>query len=181
MPDIDHKLHELLNKELYKDAFLLAHDVHTLYARRTLAFLYQYGYGVDKNIEKAINILQQLTDESYPSSAYDLGLIYIHQKKDAKSALQFFLRDEDNPSASYWISQIYDGFLNHEIDQDKRLHYLNKSAKLGHVFAKRELLLEKFKHEGWIGLIKSKCIKIFILLEIFKASKNIKKLDDIIY
>ncbi len=179
MSNIDDKIHELVSKELYKDVFLLVRDVHTPYARRTLAYLYQYGYGIDKDIEKAINILHRLTDEAYPRSAYDLGLIYIHNKRDSKRALQYFLMDEDNPSASYWISQIYGGFLNNEVDQGKRFDYLKKAASLGHIFAKRDLMLEKFKDEGWVGFIKSKCIKIFILLDIFKTNRKLD--DDIMY
>jgi len=83
---------EAFKHKNYKKSFEMFSKIKSPKAYYYLAKHYYYGYGVKKNINKALKYAQIACNENEPNSCNGAGWIYQHDKKDLDVALSYFLR-----------------------------------------------------------------------------------------
>lgn len=115
-------------------------------AKIQLAYMYQKGLGGSADFEKAEKIYLDLIGKGRVDIAYDLATLYL-SLSDIKSALYYFevASTTGNPSASYWVSQLYYGYKGGLKNEVSYFKYLDKAADEGHLFAKRDLARSKYQ------------------------------------
>lgn len=78
-------------------------------SRNNLAILYQNGYGVKKNLEKAIELFELSAKENDDFALNRLGMIYLTEKKDGQKAKYYFEKSSllGNSDSSYNLAFLY--------------------------------------------------------------------------
>jgi len=76
----------------YKKSFEMFSKIKSPKAYYYLAKQYYYGYGVKKDINKALKYAQIACNKNEPNGCNGAGWIYQHDKKDLDVALSYFLR-----------------------------------------------------------------------------------------
>ncbi|WP_295796782.1 tetratricopeptide repeat protein [uncultured Treponema sp.] len=102
-----------------------------------LARCYESGYGVEKNIKKAIRLYCEILSIEilYPEHYnFDEALHIIKDYKD----LEYIENCIDSPVVFYYLSQEFIGF-DKEQNPEKYIHFLKKSAEMGYDKAQYEL------------------------------------------
>lgn len=120
-------------------------------AQRKLAYLYENGIGVEQNYQQAANWYLQAAEREDEYSQYSLGILYDEGwgvKQDEREAFKWFLlaADKGHPYAQYEVGLHYfNGFIyayddvDDDVDYDKAISWLKKSAIQGVVEAQYEL------------------------------------------
>lgn len=137
---------ELLQKGDYVLARSIFERLSLDDAKIQLAYMYQMGLGGSVDFEKSEEIYLDLMGKGRVDIAYDLAALYL-RVDNTKNALHYFevSSSTGNPSASYWVSQLYSGYKGSVENEVFYLKYLAKAAEEGHLFAKRDLARLKYK------------------------------------
>ena len=167
------KAFDLLQAGDYVQASEIFESIGTDDAKHQLAYIYRVGLGGEPRIEDSICLYRYLADKGNMIAAYDLGSMLLSLNRPDEATIFLILASgHGNSSASYWLSQIYEGYKGAKIDAIQHIYYLKKSAQQGHLFAKRDILknkynlshsiLEKIKYKLLLSYVKWKSTKIIL-------------------
>ena len=113
-----------------------------------LGWMCAQGLGGPENLKEAEYHYRRLADTGDPDGKYFLAAT-LHARRDYHSAVSLYQEaaDAGNASAAFWTYSLYRNDLPQEVDSEKKAQeYLLKAARLGHIFAKRDLLIQEFTH-----------------------------------
>lgn len=115
-------------------------------AQLQLGYLYQEGLGGEANKEKSQEIFQVLADANDPQGSYFLAKLLLSSQKFPE-AVNYFEKSArlGHVSGAYWAAALHGGLHEYPTDIQKRRFFLENAAKLGHIYAKRDLALEDAK------------------------------------
>jgi TPR repeat protein len=125
-------------------------------AQLQLAYLYQTGQGGPKDIEKAQEIYQLLSNSGSANAIYYLASIFL-EKRQLRKALDCFERSANfnHVSGAYWAAALHGGLHGNPRNEQKHLFFLNKAASLGHIFALRDQAIVEMQNarniSDWCG------------------------------
>jgi TPR repeat protein len=168
------KAFDLLNNGRYVQARELFEHLETDDAKIQLAYMYRLGLGGEPRLEASIQLYRDLVEKGNIIVAYDLASLLLSLNRSEEALFFFTLASEQgNSSATYWAAQICDGYKGANPDSSLYMHYLNKAAKQGHLFAQRDILKKKYLQSGSF-IERLKCKFLMILIK-WKSSKIIFK------
>lgn len=161
------KAYKLIQGKSYQDGLSILFEIQydNADAKFLLAYFYEVGIEnlLDKNLNQAIEIYQELISLKQNKALYNLGMLFLRsaQYEDAETYLKKSSAS-GNCSASYWLYRIYSENIFNEIEMNK---YLEISNNQGHLQAKRDFLIKKRNNEESI-LKKIKLTLQIIILKI---------------
>lgn len=110
-----------------------------LWAYRNLAYCYQYGEGVEKNKQKALELYQVLAAKGTSEDKCALGYFCEREMKNGTEAVRWYMeasKDPENSKALYYLAKLYqDGGAGIDVNLELALDYFEQAAKLGHEMA----------------------------------------------
>lgn len=117
-------------------------------AQLILAGMYQEGRGVDKDLDVARTWYSRAAESGSPDGAYHLGLLLRSQGR-YQEALASFEKAAAHGSAAalYRLGRMFLLGQGVRADRQQAYDYLEKAAKLGHPFARRDVALRLIKGE----------------------------------
>jgi len=145
----------LLDDGKYEEAFeryrKLA-DAGSITAQLLVGWMYHAGQGVKQNLDEARRWYKKAADSNSAEGQFYLGGLYRseHQYEEAIAWLQKSVAQEYVP-ALYRLGRMHDIGEGVDLDKDKAYRYLEQAAKMGHLFARREVAVKMIKGRG--GLI----------------------------
>lgn len=172
------KAFDLLNNGNYVHAREIFEHIDTDDAKLQLAYMYRLGLGGEPKLEASIQLYRYLAEKGNVVAVYDLASLLLNLNRPDE-ALEFFsLASEqgNNSSASYWAAQICDGYKGANPDSALYLHYINKSAQQGHLFAQRDIFKANYLQSG--SFIERLKYKFLIICIKWKSSKILFKNPD---
>lgn len=119
-------------------------------AQLMVGWMYQVGRGVEQNVGEARRWYKRAADAGSPAAQFYLGLL--HRVEGAfPDALRGFeaAASQDYAPALYRLGRMYDVGEGAQIDRDKAYEYLARAARLGHLFAQREIAVKMIR--GQLG------------------------------
>jgi TPR repeat protein len=131
-----------LARELFERIVQQENRVH-LY----LGWMYDQGLGVTENSKQAEHHYRCLSEGNDVDGKYYLASL-LQKKGDLASAVALYeeAADLNQVSAAYWAYALRNGDSASLVDRDKADFYLRKAAKLGHLFAKRDLAIQEMRN-----------------------------------
>lgn len=132
---------ENYNHKDYKTAYEKLHICEVYPAcKNMLGFFYANGLYVDINKTQSIQYFQAAAEKKNVDAAFNLGTLYLHEKK-YKKALKYLqlAADQNHKEANYNIGLIYIYGLGVKKDYQRALDYMQTAKKLGYEKAKRPL------------------------------------------
>lgn len=101
-----------------------------------LGIAYQYGFGVNKDINKAIKYYRQSADQGNADAQYNLGLVYmcgIGVKEDMNEAIRYYKisADQGNADAQNKLGMVYEYGMGLEQDVNEAMTYYRAAANQG--------------------------------------------------
>ena len=125
---------------LWKEAGLKGHTRAQFY----LGTCYDFGLGVEKNIEEAFNWYLKAAKKGHMESQYNIGFCYLHGDyvaQNNKTAVYWYKKAaiKNDDRALYNLGLCYKNGTG--VTQSKRWakYYFFKASKFGHKLAKRQL------------------------------------------
>jgi len=120
---------EAFKHKNYKKSFEMFSKIKSPKAYYYLAKHYYYGYGVKKDINKALKYTQIACNEGEGNACYGVGWIYQHDKKDLDVALSYYIRAcrMNIAKACYGVGLIYQY---DKEDLDVALSYFLRACKM---------------------------------------------------
>ena len=154
------KARDLYNAKEYKSALKIWKenvDQGHPKSNHSIGWLYRKGYGVERDLNKAIQYYEKALSLGYANSGYALGYIYENGeadiKKDNKKMINYYLKAAElgNAWGNLRIGEFYrDGNKGLEQNDSKAISYLKKAAELGN--AKANALIGSYYDFGEYGL-----------------------------
>ena len=149
------------NYEKAFEWFLKSAQEGNKFAQYSLANLYYYSSGVEKDLSQAFLWYQKSSSQGQPYASYAVAQMYskgeyVCQNEDTsqryyKSALSGFLelesKDQADDNLYYKLGSMFKKGLGTDIDMDRAIGYFKRSAELGNKNAKRVLALEYISGE----------------------------------
>ena len=146
-----------------------------------LGWIYDQGLSAEgRNMAKAESHYRVLADDGDTDGAYYLGILYFRNGKCLES-IGWLERaaKQGHPSAAYWLYRIFMGDEADcviEIDSAKSQSFLMAAAKLGHVFAIRDLARTDLnERKGMLKLVtlaRYTCLRLKAAYLILKNSND---------
>lgn len=151
-----HEGERLYSSKEYKQAFSrfkTAADMGTVPAERVLGLCYENGWGVEKDIDKAILWFQKAADDGNFNAQRSIGLLYkngIGFQKDFRKAVDFFKKAAEAgvTDAQCNIAFCYINGEGIAKDASKAVYWWQKAAESGSAIAQMNLATCFFKGEG---------------------------------
>lgn len=156
------------NFPLAFESFQRAAKLGNLDAINNLGLCYEYGKGVEKNLEKAMIHYKQASDKLHPMALANQAILLVklnteQRKKDYKKAfkllqLSIYLEEDEHASTSgnkdafYYLGYLYENGFGVNTDPFLAFKNYKRAMKLGHVNAKTKVGLVMFN--GLEGVIK---------------------------
>ena len=110
-----------------------------------IGWMYQAGKGVKKSLKLAIHHLEIARGLGAEEANYYLGMA-LRENGDFSHALECLTKCVDtNPSAMYWAGSMYLHGEGITRDPVRAKELLERAAKAGHAFAKRDLALGRIR------------------------------------
>lgn len=129
--------------ETARKEFAAAAAVKDAQGVHLLASLYYQGHGVEKNLDRAVELFAAAAEKGYRASQANLGLMY--QKgdgveRDISKAISFYTAAgrQGDLQSTFNLGQIYRKGDGVEIDQKRAAVYYKYSAERGHIPAVNE-------------------------------------------
>ena len=139
-------VHALDAKNYGRARTLFASIVDNKEAQLQLGYLYQEGLGGEASSEKAQEIFQALADANDPQGSYFLAKVFLSSSRLPEAANYFEKSAQlGHVSGAYWAAALHGGLYGYATDIQKRRSFLELAAKLGHIYAKRDLALDDAK------------------------------------
>ena len=117
---------------------ILASDEGSAEAQFELAKLYETGLGVERNIDRALELYELSASADFPDALNDLGFLYFQGGtgniiRDQRKALDYFKRaaDLNQPQAMFNYAALIDDGLIDGTGPSDAAHYLYKSLRSG--------------------------------------------------
>ena len=117
------------------------------------------GGGISKDLGLACKWLEPVASQRYPPASYLLGAAYFQLKDYEKSIKCYESAGNSGYSAGFYqLSKMYQSGFGVEACVSRAKTYREKAAQDGHIFAQRELVLERFRYaktfseKVWAGI-----------------------------
>ena len=119
-----------------------------------LGWMYQFGMGTEKDVEKAEYWYERGAQAGLPEGHYRIGLMRLHTEKFTE-AVPFMERaaEAEYAPALFEMGRMYWFGKGVEADQAKAYGYCERAAALGHLFARRALAKRLLRGERGIWRI----------------------------
>ncbi len=116
---------------------------HPLY-KTILAKLYFKGFGLKENIEAALTLLKEATDQNYAGAFWELGNIYIEKNfhgNNVKDAMDYYEKagEKGFSTAWYYLGVIHRNGMTGKVDYDLAMKYYMKSAYMNNSIAQSQI------------------------------------------
>lgn len=112
-----------------------------------LAYLYQRGLGGPPANEKAQEMYRALAASGDREGMYFLASSLMEQRVLEESLRYFQMSAElGHVSAAYWSAALYNGLYGYPQDESRYRYFIELAAKLGHVFAQRDIARNDMKN-----------------------------------
>lgn len=136
--------------EAYQKYLELAHGGSKT-AQLMVGWMYQVGRGVEQNVGEARRWYKRAADAGSPAAQFRFGLLQ-RAEEAFREALPCFeaAASQDYAPALYRLGRMYDLGEGVQIDRDRAYDYLARAARLGHLFAQREIAVKMIR--GRLGL-----------------------------
>jgi uncharacterized protein len=111
-------------------------------AQLQLGYLYQEGLGGSTDKQKAKSLFQGLADISHAHGSYFLAKLLLTENQ-LNTAVEYFEKSAQlkHVSGTFWTAALYGGYHGYPVNSEKHRYFLTEAAKLGHIYAKRDLAL----------------------------------------
>lgn len=164
--------------ELYK-SILNSGGEYVPHAYRGLALIYEHGIGVEHDFGRAKELYLRAESEGGPTMSYYIGRL--HQKqREFKEAIECFKKVSDtNPSSAYWAYRHLSEDPSLQSYEGEAKEYLETAALLGHVHARKQLILGRLK--GWRGMLSLPGAGIEYVRLILQTRRAVKDGDHFLY
>lgn len=111
--------------------------------KHLLASMYYQGYGVEKDINKALKLFEQAANENYRPSIANLGVMYAHGdgvKQDYKKAHSYYLKAAKlgDTQSAFNLGQFYRKGAGVEKNNEQAAHWYKIAAERGYLPAQNE-------------------------------------------
>jgi TPR repeat protein len=115
-------------------------------AQFQLAYLLEQGWGGVRDPNRAREIYQSLADSGDVRAMYYLASLMLSQRR-LSEALYYFEESarREHVSAAYWAAELHNGAYGHARDEEKYVCFIERAARLGHIYAKRDDALRQMK------------------------------------
>lgn len=150
---------ELFDQGKYEDAFqkyIVLANAGSITAQLIIGWMYHSGLGVEKSLEEAQQWYQKAADANSSEGQFYLGTLY-RSKQQYLQAVEWLTKSaaQKYMPASYRLGKMYDIGEGVNKDHIKAYEYFEQAAKMGHLFAQREIAVKMLKgHLGTINIIK---------------------------
>lgn len=122
-------------------------------AQLHLGWMYQEGLGVQRNTDEACQWYKKAAESGSPLGQFYLGTFYAREKNYQQAVVTLSKAAAQNyMPAIYRLGQMYDVGEGVAPDRKKALEYIEQAAKMGHLFAQRDIAGRMIK--GDYGIIK---------------------------
>ena len=109
-------------------------------AQLHLGWMYQEGLGVQRNTDEACQWYKKAAESGSPPGQFYLGTFYAREKNYQQAVIMLSKAAAQNyMPAIYRLGQMYDAGEGVTLDRKKAIEYIEKAAKMGHLFAQREI------------------------------------------
>ena len=147
----------LINEERFKDAYELSLRMAkegSTSAQLILAWLYQFGKGVPRDLDKARYWYTSAVESNSPSAEFYLGLFYWNES-DFNQAIPWLEKAASHgyTTAAYHLARMYRHGIGAPRDIKLELKYVQQAAQGGHLFAKRDLAREMLQAKHGLSRI----------------------------
>lgn len=131
-------------------------DMNCPSGKNTLGYLYEIGYCVPQNQQKAFDLFKEAADENDPIAQYNMGRYHLNGivvKEDTIKGLMFLEKSamQGFPIAQYQLAFLYYGWNTIKKDVSKSIEWLTLAADQGVPTAQYDL--SKFYYYGESGEI----------------------------
>ena len=115
-----------------------------------LGWLYQYGKGVPKDLDRAIELYKFACSYDDIRGHFRLGSA-LKGRGDMNQARQYmeYAASKNDPSAAFWAY-----VLNKSKDTQKANNFLLQASQLGHALARRELAIQEMRKASSINALR---------------------------
>ncbi|MCA3176832.1 MAG: sel1 repeat family protein [Burkholderiales bacterium] len=105
-----------------------------------LAYLYQHGLGGLSESERAMEIYKILADTGDVQGMYYLASLLL-ERRQLDGAADYYQKSAElgHVSGAYWAAALHEGLYGHPRDDKKYQRFIQHAARLGHLFAKRDI------------------------------------------
>lgn len=113
-----------------------------------LGLLYLYGYGVEKDSEKAYNLFKSVSENDYPTLMTNLGYMYIigtHVTRDNNKAIELYklAAEHGEKNAASYLGSVYEYGFSVSKDIVKAIHYYKLSENYSKIKHRINILVEE--------------------------------------
>lgn len=125
-------------------------------AQIMIGWMYHSGSGVNQNLEEAERWYKKAAETNSPEGQFYLGTLY-RSKGKYLQAIEWLEKaaDQKYAPALYRLGKMYDNGEGANKNHDKAYGYFEEAAKMGHVFAQREVAVKMIKgHHGVLNILK---------------------------
>lgn len=129
-------------------------DLNCARGKNLLGFLYEDGYYVPKNLQKALELYREAANDKYPAALYNIGIYYcqgIGVPKDTIEGVKYIEKAalKGFPFAQCFLSRLYYlGAKGIKKDVGKSIEWLTLASDQGMPDAQYDLSLIYYKGEG---------------------------------
>src|SRR6185369_16880914 len=114
------------------------------FAQANLGWCYEKGLGVDKNVQKAVELYQEAVKQENFYAYVSLGLCYkngIGVERDIQKAIELFQRaaEEKNAYGQYNLGWCYEKGVGVKQDERKAIELYQKAAEQGYIKARNKV------------------------------------------
>lgn len=108
---------------------------------------YYYGYGVKKDRDTAVSILNKAAAQGYATAYTLLGIYYIEEEKDNQKGLEYLVHavEKKDGEAAYYIGKLYDEGKYVEKNEYYAVSYYSDGARFGNANAQYKIGVKMLK------------------------------------
>jgi len=154
--DVNATIAEHLEKGQYTEAFeksrLLAERGSTT-AQVFVGWMYQVGRGVKKDLEEAGRWYKNAADAGFAEGQFYLGRLHL-DRGNYQEAIHWIVKaaSQNHMPALFRLADLYDVGEGVHVDREKAYQLFEQAAKMGHVFAQKEIAVKMIK--GHFGIMR---------------------------
>jgi len=168
----------LFDEGKYEEAFKKYLDLaqcDVISAQLFIGWMYHAGKGVKQNLDEAFRWYKKAAENESQEAQFYLATLY-RSKHEYQEAIEWFKKSASKGylPALYRLGKMYDIGEGVNKDEKRAFEYLEQAAKMGHVFARREIAVKLINgRQGIMNIFKALYMFVRVLYDAAKLdSKN---------